>query len=813
MTRRSIRAGWCLLVVLLFVVAPVRAQEPGVPVGDVVLLGEVGISHELLAKNLVTQPGVLFSDMLIDEDLRWLANQHGIVATVVFEPGNVVVFRLARVGLIDEVILRGNGRYGEDELLDTGRLKNDSAITLEKLTRARDLIRDRYLRGGHAFVEVELGALRGGDGAPQSAEILVFEGPQVETVGVEINGLTALPTDSALDVLRSVPGFLDWFLGKDFVRSIVNEDVVLLENFVRGQGYLDARVGLDDLVFNETRDEVILRLFVEEGDLYSVGAISVEGNDTIVAEELLAEAALLPGGAYKRPDLIRTLRVMNQEYSNAGFIDRVVIPRETFALDSASVDITFVVQEGEQKRIRDVVVRGNTGTKDEVIRRYLTMYPGDVVDASELRYSEEKLIQQGFFTDADGLPRVRVDTEPTDDPSLVDVVVEVQEDRAGLFEFLIAAGSDGGVVGGVTINKNNFDLSRAASSWDNFLREFFVTGEAYHGGGQRLNLELLPGTEVSRFNLSLRDPYLDPSREDPWGRTIELYQRRRIFDDYDLETRGIGLRYDHSLDRNTRIWIGGRIEESDIDDVDFTVNAQGEVVTDVPTIFDDRGTYQDHQVDVGWRRADLDSQLEPTQGSIYSASVGLSGGPLGGDVDAVRVTGTGEWYSPISENDEGETTVLHTRFAIASTEPFSNEEDFPFTENNFAGGSSGAFAVRGFDFRGVGPHESGTAIGGQLAMAGSIEAVFPLHSTYNAFRDENETIAKGVLFLDFGNVQPESTDFGDLPTDLRISAGVGARMRLPALGGVTIALDLATVLADESGDETRAFSFELSRRF
>lgn len=801
-----------VLVLLSVLSSDVVAQERGAPIGDLVLLGEVGISHELLAANMRSQPGRPFTDTAIDEDIRWLANQHGIVADVVFEPGNVVVFRLKRVGLIDEVILLGNGRFDAEELLDTGRLANDNAITLEKVTRARDLIRDRYLLAGHAFVQVELGDIAG-EAGNQSVELLIFEGPQVETTDVQIVGLTALPTEAALDVLRSVPGLFDWFLGKDFVRAQIDEDVVLLENFVRGQGYLDARVGLDDLVFSDDLKEVLLKLFVEEGDLYTIGTIDVEGNTAISSETLLAEAALVEGGAYRRPDLLRTLRAMNKAYSDEGYIDRIVVPRETFSLDAPVVDLTFAVQEGLQKRIRDVIVRGNTGTRDEVIRRYLTMYPGEVVDTSELRYSEELLISQGFFTDADGLPRVRVDTEDTDDPELVDVVVEVQEDRAGLFEFLVAADSDGGVIGGVTVNKSNFDISRASSSFSNFLHEFFVTGEAYHGGGQRLNLELLPGNEITRFNLSLRDPWLDSSEENPTGRTIELYRRFRIFNEFDLETTGIGLRYDYRLDRNSSVTLGARIEDNDIDDVDFSVNSEGEIVTDTPTIFDDRGSYTDHLVELGWRRQELDSRLEPSSGSIYSVALGQSGGVFGGDVDATRVTATAEWYTPITEDEDGTRTVLHSRTSLGVVEPFGDEEDFPFTENYFVGGVSGAFAVRGFDFRGIGPREGDESIGGQLALAGSLEGIFPLYTTYNPFRDQQETQAKGVLFVDYGNLLPDSSDFGDLTSDMRVAAGVGARLRLPALGGVTVALDLATPIAEEDEDDTRTFSFQLSRRF
>jgi outer membrane protein assembly factor BamA len=178
----------------------------------------------------------------------------------------------------------------------------------------------------------------------------------------------------------------------------------------------------------------------------------------------------------------------------------------------------------------------------------------------------------------------------------------------------------------------------------------------------------------------------------------------------------------------------------------------------------------------------------------------------------VRLTATGEWFVPIAEDDEGHMSVLHPRIALGRVEPTGSTDVLPFFENFFVGGATGPFAVRGFDFQGVGPHEGDDALGGQLAMVASVEALVPLVTQYNPFRDEDETLLKGVLFVDAGNLLPD-TKFGDLDNDVRLGAGGGMRLRIPALGGITLALDYALVTRDQPGDERRALSFELSRRF
>ena len=420
-----------------------------------------------------------------------------------------------------------------------------------------------------------------------------------------------------------------------------------------------------------------------------------------------------------------------------------------------------------------------------------------------MRWSEDQLIAQNYFTDFSGSPQVRVEAEPAPDPSQVDVVADVNDEQSGLFSFIVGAGSDSGLFGGASINKYNFDITKVPSSASRLIPEFFGSGDAFHGGGQQLSFRVEPGTKTTDVDIMFRDPWLDSADINPWGLTTELYDRSREFDDYTRGTTGASLAFDHRLSRNTSVSIGGRLEDVDVRNVDDPLLT--------PTIAKAEGTTRSQAVELGWNYQDLDSLYEPTRGFAAGLRLESAGNGLGGDVDLLRLQGTSEWFFPIHEDDEGHVSVLHPRLAIGRVRS-TGSDDLPFFENYFVGGATGPFALRGFDFQGVGPHENGNAIGGELGAVFSLEALFPLITQYNPFRDEDDTILKGVLFADAGNVVPDGS-LGDLTRDLRVSAGGGIRLRLPALGGITLALDYALLVNDQDGDETRALSFELSRRF
>jgi outer membrane protein insertion porin family len=121
--------------------------------------------------------------------------------------------------------------------------------------------------------------------------------------------------------------------------------------------------------------------------------------------------------------------------------------------------------------------------------------------------------------------------------------------------------------------------------------------------------------------------------------------------------------------------------------------------------------------------------------------------------------------------------------------------DAPIFERFFAGGQG---SIRGFEFRGVGPRERDTAIGGDFLALASTEYSFPLF-------EKNLT---GVFFLDTGTVE-KKVELGTW----RASVGFGIRFTVPFFGPVPFAFDFAVPIAEDKDDETQIFSFSIGTAF
>ena len=87
-------------------------------------------------------------------------------------------------------------------------------------------------------------------------------------------------------------------------------------------------------------------------------------------------------------------------------------------------------------------------------------------------------------------------------PNTTPLDVYVEETRTGRFMFGVAVNSDAGVTGQITIDERNFDITRAPTSWDDFMN-----GTAWRGAGQGFRIEAQPGSQVQRYMVSFTDPY------------------------------------------------------------------------------------------------------------------------------------------------------------------------------------------------------------------------------------------------------------------------------------------------------------------
>jgi outer membrane protein assembly factor BamA len=201
-----------------------------------------------------------------------------------------------------------------------------------------------------------------------------------------------------------------------------------------------------------------------------------------------------------------------------------------------------------------------------------------------------------------------------------------------------------------------------------------------------------------------------------------------------------------------------------------------------------------------------DSAFFPTKGYRVRGELEVAADCLGSDYEFIKGLVSGKIYRTVAETRDGRKHLLTFGGRVGVINAIGSDDMVPLFERFYAGGQN---TVRGFSYRGLGPEQMGTEVGGEFMLVGNVEYSFPVYQTVVGGRQFE--MIRGVVFCDVGQIAYETSDIGD--TTWRVSVGAGVRLRIPALGGVPIALDFGFPINKDDDDDTQVFSFSMSTDF
>jgi outer membrane protein assembly complex protein YaeT len=597
----------------------------------------------------------------------------------------------------------------------------------------------------------------------------IVEGPVVRVRKVSFQGNHVASSGRLRTVLSNtgalIPGLVTPLSPKFLPQQVELEKAKLLDYYHR-LGHLEARI--QEEIVPDPRDLGIVDLIyhIHEGPGYSVRAVRLEGNKTYTEERLKKVVALKEGQRYDKDIVQADINRLRTLYGNSGV--NIGIEEAVFAVPNQPgvVDVHYQILEPgrEPDRVGRIIIEGNTITDQRVILNQLNLYPGQILQYPQIEQARANLIRLGLF-DPDDPPTVEV--LPNEfDSSYKDIRVRVKETRTGMIALTANVNSDAGVNGSIVVNQRNFDITRFPTSLDDLW-----AGRAFRGGGQELRLEAMPGTIFQRYSLTFREPYLFDSR---FGLTASGYYFNRAFAEYNEDRYGGRFTLDYRLDNP--IWrLNGstRVEGVNLRNIPYWAT---------PAITDDAGHSFVLGLGTGLTRDTRDSFLLPTTGSIIDLKFEQV---LGDYVFPIGIAEASIFRTLYQRKDGSGKHIVAARTQLGVT-----GDNAPVFERFYAGGFR---SLRGFEFRGVGPFENYLNVGGTFSFLNSVEYQLPVLANDRLYL---------VGFVDHGTVERDVAI-----RDYRVSVGFGARIVVPALGPLPIALDFAFPLVKGPFDNERLFSF------
>ncbi|NIA06059.1 MAG: outer membrane protein assembly factor BamA [Actinobacteria bacterium] len=750
------------------------AQPAGAPdiegriITDIQVLGNQRVGSSTILAKVRSRRGQPYRAATINEDIKTVQRLRGIrtvyVSTKTGPDQLLVIFQVVEEPVVVLVELRGNRHFSDEDLRKLLRVYEGDFADGFLLARGREDIAAHYRQVGFHRVQVTAETdLLAGQGL---VVYQITEGPRTRVRKVIFEGNRQVSSRKLRSKIRTKPYSFIFSAGV-FDEQLIKDDVTELRLYLREKGYLDAQVArwYD---FSPDQKWATVVFNISEGPLYKIRQVRFEGLDKFSSQELLELLKVGPGDVPVSSAVNTTnpQRIV-QAYGRQGYIDAQINVRRVYVQDQPGlVDFVYDIVEGRQVRVGRIDIYGNKITQDRVIRRQLLLSPTDIYDTSRMQRSRQRLLESTLFSQVD------ISNAPGSDP-VRDVKIDLAERDTAFLMMGVGVTSDAGVIGDFSFVQRNFDL------FD------FPT---FHGAGQYLRLQAQPGTELMRFAIDFKEPYV---ADLPISFGQSIYLRGRFREDYDEDRLGalwsLGLRFEDGWEIEGAV----RLEKVTID---FTDDETAQKIKEA------QGSHNLTSVQGTIIRDKTDSVFLPSRGDIFEISYEQTG-VFGGEYDFGRLEARYACYFTLHTDALDRKGVLALRVRGGSI-----IGDAPFFERYYAGGLG---SIRGFDFRGVSPRDFGTvappnppwttnservAVGGDWLILAGAEYSFPLVGEH----------LRGAAFVDSGTVEEGP---------YRVSVGLGLRMMIPNFAPLPLSADFAWPISQDIDDDTRVFSFSLAMPF
>jgi outer membrane protein insertion porin family len=654
--------------------------------------------------------------------------------------GGSVVVSVVENNVINRVAFEGNSKLKSDQLATEVQTRSRGAYNPATVQSDIERIRDLYRRGGRADATVTARTVD----LPNGRIDVVFtidEGGKTGVKSINFVGNQAISSYRLRNLMQTTEmNLLSWLKTSDvYDPDRIAADEELIRRYYLKNGYADFRIVSSDANYDPAQKGWVITITVEEGAQYHVGSVTVDSRLADVSGESLRRLVPIKEGDVYNGDLVeRSVESLTREVASRGYAFSSARPRGDRDPVTHTIALGFVMEEGPRVYIERVNVRGNTRTRDYVIRREFDIGEGDAYNRVLIDRAERRLNSLGFFK------KVRITNEPGSSPDRVVVNVEVEDQPTGSFAISGGYSTVDGVIGEISLSESNF-----------------------LGRGQFVRAAVSLGQRTRGIDLSFTEPYL-------WGRVaggVDLFAKRNINSRYSLyDTTAVGGTLRLGLPVTEEITFAPRysLYQTNIQIPNSTDRPYNDCTSPIPgftpgtgggapaidafnnclsngeaslAIKEAAGRRLTSMVGYTLSYNSLDNAKNPTQGFYGEIRQDVAG--LGGDAKYLKSTFDSRYYYPLYEDIVG-----FVRLQGGNVTAFGGSN--LRIVDNFNPGPS---LVRGFAPGGIGPRDisdpnnlQSAGLGGTNYVGGSLEAQFPIPGV------PKELGLKGAVFADAGTV-------------------------------------------------------------
>lgn len=696
--------------------------------------GNRRIEDEAIRGVLLSKVGAPLDPARLRDDVKamWRLGPFSdvVVEAEVAASGAVVLtYAVKEKPTVRKVVIAGNDEIELEDLnkalaeAGANRLELDAVIDIGKVKGSRDALVAAYVAKGFYLAGVDF-EIRQANDAEVDVWYTVREGRKVEIRDVQFVGNSAIRDDELRAYIgtrrKGALSFLDE--SGTFRQEQFDRDLMIISAFYWDRGYANVKVGTPQIRLSRDKSYMYVAIPIDEGPIFTYGKIDFKGDLIGTAADHLKKIAARPGERFARSTIANDREALSAFYMDQGYAYANVSPATKVDLDKREIGLTYEVSRGKKAFFERIIIRGNSKTRDKVIRREMKIAEGELFNNSNLEISKRRITALGFFKcpDADREP-VSISTKRGSSDEFVEVNVEVCETSTGTFQ--IGAGF---------------------SSVENFIAQAQVSQNNLFGRGQTLALQAQLSSLRQLFLLRFVEPYfLDTN----WTFAFDLYNQARGFGTFSRNSSGGSLTWGYPLSYEARAFVTYKLE-----DVSISTGSSGFVnigatrapiaAQSVANLFRG-GVTSSVRSSIQWDSRN--NRLLATDGWFLTAFAEYAGAATASENRFIRWGGFARHYRRLWGP-----FVLRLNSEVGVTTS-TNALGVPISERYLVGG---IFDIRGFAPRSLGPRIATSSPGdvgqplGSLPLGGNLQFIWNSEIEFPLFKRIG---ISGVVFYDMGN--------------------------------------------------------------
>ena len=768
--------------IILFIVSFLVSQDiEKINVLDVQVNGNIRISDEDILRSARLWPGKKIDIEDIQNSIKylWKLGRFSDIQIFVDEEtinGIKLILDVKESPILNNVIFKGNKKLSKNTLKDKIDLQTGQILSEDIIFNAMLELKNIYIDENFHSVIIDTIRTKGELEYSENLTFLIQEGKKYKVKKIIFNG-NDIFSDKVLikqfDETKIKKWYLPWRGKYDFEK--MKNDQGLLKSFYVRNGYYDFEINKVDVALNDQTKGIEVMFEIYEGPKYFVRDVNWDGNYIISDIELSNELGMKKGDVFNKEDFeIALSENVTSKYRDIGYfysqITPEIIPVSLDDSQERQIDINFSIVENQIVNIRKILIGGNKKTHENVIRRRLHFYPGEIFNQNKLIDALRDIMMLNYFQNV--FPNVK----PIDENN-IDIVIDLEEKQTGQAQFSMGYNGYYGFTGGGAFEFPNFrgrgqNLSISYQRGMNASSSF--NQPTYSQQAQSNN------SSYQNMSFSFIDPGVFDTRN-LFGVSINYTERGRgqsylPFDIYSISGSARWGRQFKWPDRFFQgTWIisssNSRYFATSVSDLTnyFGDNVSNSIVnSDGNPYFETSGRSFSQII----TRDSRNHPEFPSLGSKFIWKSTLAGSILGGDEDYHKHEFELNWFNPIIGK-----LVMHQKMKMGVIKKIftsTNERSIiPPSTKFFLGGSGIPYGemLRGYQDNTVGPYGSTRPRGGNIIIKYSLELRYQFSEAPTVY---------GLLFSEVGNVW---TDFSIVdPFDLKRSAGIGIRTYMPMIG-------------------------------